>query len=134
MPRIRSRAARSLSDDQHGMLMGGMWPLIGPADRSLFGLSEPEMVVRLFGSEQGMREAWRVFRHQLIAECVDQQGPGTRPAAWWRFDCPGGPREEPPRDQQRLLLERMGLIGVHERQRLQVTRHVRPDPDLEPIG
>ena len=131
MPRIRARSSRKLSDDQHGMLMGHMYTLVGPADRALFGLSEPEVIAYLFGSEAGMRETWRAFRHQLIGECVDQNGPGTRPAAWWKYDAPDAPRTPPSsRAEQRSLLEKMGLIGVHERQRMAVTRPTRPDPDL----
>jgi hypothetical protein len=134
MPRIRSRAARGLSEDQHGMLMGGMYVLLGPVDPALFHVSEAERIAYLFGSEAGMREIWRIFRHQLIAECVDQHGPSTRPAAWWRFDSPSAPRKEPSLDEQRRLLEQWNLIGPNERKRLQATHRARPDPDLEPVN
>ncbi len=122
------------------LLMGHMEALLGPVDPALFGLTEPEMIDRAFGGEAGMREAWRVFRHQLISECVDEHGPGVRPAAWWRFDCPGAPRTPPHWRDQPALLEQWGLIGPNEQElgrqleRRWMALRARPDRDLEPAG
>jgi hypothetical protein len=122
------------------LLMGHMEALLGPVDRRLFGMREPEMIDFLFGGEAGMREVWRIFRNALISECVDRHGPGVRPAAWWKYDAPGAPRTTPYWRDQPAMLEQWGLIGPNERElgrqleRRYLARRARPDPDLEPAG
>jgi hypothetical protein len=39
------------------------------------------------GDIEAMRKAWDELRHELLPQWIAEH-PGTRPAAWWRFDAP----------------------------------------------
>lgn len=61
----------------------GRFDLIGLVDGYFFGLP---LDVLDGDDEQGQRELWGVLKDEILAQHY-QRRPGTRPAAWWKFDA-----------------------------------------------
>ena len=68
--RTRTKRPEGLTDDREYFLLNGQW---------FFG--EP------FATVDAERSAWIEHRDYLLGKWIADE-PGTRPAAWWKFDAP----------------------------------------------
>jgi hypothetical protein len=81
------------------------------------------------------RRLWRESRAALLAEWIEEN-PGTRPEAFYRFDCGRFP-DQTDDESQPEYLERLGLIGESEREAirqkaLELIAHNRNRSPYEP--
>lgn len=103
------------------LLGDGLYPT--PADPS-------EVTQVKFFEEERLGEFWPMLREEILGNWI-RENPGTRPAAWWRFDAPIGtdcpwPLSEnwlwnharPCGRRQARYLQRHGLLSPGEVMRL----------------
>jgi hypothetical protein len=122
MPRWRQARLRRLPDDQRDVLLGGMGGLL---EQRRAGEPYADVVRRLFGSVETARATWDAHRVELLAACLAEHGPGTRPAAWWHWDSPDGPMPEPMPADQRSYLADHGLLRTSEQRALTASEAAR---------
>jgi len=69
----------------------------------------PNNMGSLFVDREELEQAWREYGPEVMAIVR----PGTRPMAWWQFECPPGVVFDD--DHERSILWRAGVLGADEK-------------------